>query len=193
VVTGDHECGGLTLGWAGTKYASNFELLGSQNVSFQKFTDEILKQYMAENATGAFDSIKPLITAHFGLKFAGDTTTDYMVLKPHEIAQLESAYKLSMAGQKELSKDPATALMYGGYDPLAVALTHTVNNKAGLGWTSFKHTGVPVSTSAYGVGAKTFNGYYDNTDIAKKIMAIMGVIPKVHYLADDMKEKIAAR
>jgi alkaline phosphatase len=34
---------------------------------------------------------------------------------------------------------------------------------------------VPVTTSAIGVGAETFNGYYDNTDVAKKIMAVMGL------------------
>jgi alkaline phosphatase len=33
---------------------------------------------------------------------------------------------------------------------------------------------VPVPVSAIGVGAETFNGFYDNTDIGKKLMAIMG-------------------
>jgi len=43
VVAGDHECGGLTLGFAGTKYESYFGILKHQSVSFQKFSDEILK------------------------------------------------------------------------------------------------------------------------------------------------------
>lgn len=180
VVTGDHECGGLTLGWAGTKYASNFDILGQQNVSFQKFSDEILKKFRAENKSAGFTAIRPLITEHFGLKFEGDAKSDPMVLKPFEIAQLEDAFKQSMAGEEKASKDPSTKLLYGGYDPLTVAITHRLNNKAGLGWTSFKHTGVPVSTSAMGVGAETFNGYYDNTDVAKKIMAVMGIATQVH-------------
>lgn len=66
--------------------------------------------------------------------------------------------------------------------PWAVTLTHILDQKAGMGWTSYKHTGVPVSTSAIGVGAKQFNGSYDNTDIATKIMESMGIAPKV-YLA----------
>jgi alkaline phosphatase len=33
-----------------------------------------------------------------------------------------------------------------------------------------------------GLGEETFNGYYDNTDIALKVMAVMGVPAKVHYL-----------
>ncbi|MGD8658259.1 MAG: hypothetical protein PVG28_19220, partial [Desulfobacterales bacterium] len=62
-----------------------------------------------------------------------------------------------------------------------VAVTHLLNNKAGLGWTSYKHTGVPVTTSAMGKGAEIFNGYYDNTAVALKVMSIMGIDPKIHY------------
>jgi alkaline phosphatase len=66
-------------------------------------------------------------------------------------------------------------LLYGGYDPFTMEVTHILNQKAGLAWTSFSHTGVPISTSAIGVGAETFNGFYDNTDIAKKMMSLMGL------------------
>jgi len=182
VVTGDHECGGLTLGFAGTKYASNFEILGRQNISFQKFTDETLKEL---KATGKADlaTIKPLITRHFGLKFDGDANSDPMVLDPHEVAQIKEALGKSLIGDKEGSKNPETYILYGGYDPLAVSLTHILNQKAGLGWTSYKHTGVPVTTSAIGVGSVAFNGSYDNTDVAMKMFNIMGISPKVHLLA----------
>src|SRR6056297_326858 len=182
VVTGDHECGGLTLGFAGTKYASNFEIVGRQNISFQKFTDETLKEL---KATGKADlaTIKPLITRHFGLKFDGDANSDPMVLDPHEVAQIKEALGKSLIGDKEGSKNPETYILYGGYDPLAVSLTHILNQKAGLGWTSYKHTGVPVTTSAIGVGSVAFNGSYDNTDVAMKMFNIMGISPKVHLLA----------
>ncbi|WP_456325699.1 alkaline phosphatase, partial [Desulfonauticus submarinus] len=73
-------------------------------------------------------------------------------------------------------------LLYGGYDPLTVTITHILNNKAGIGWTSYKHTAVPVPTSAIGVNADTFNGYYDNTDIAKKIMRCLEIKAKVHFV-----------
>ena len=184
LVTGDHECGGLTLGYAGTKYKSYFDILGKQTVSFQKFSDEVLKKYKKEKgAKAGFGQIKPLITEYFGLKFEGDAKKDQLVLLPYQVKMLENAYKESMAGKMEKSKNPETALLYGGYEPLAVAITHLLNNKAGLGWTSYKHTGVPVATSAMGVGAKSFNGYYDNTDVAKKVMAVMGVKAKVYYLS----------
>ena len=105
---------------------------------------------------------------------------------------LRESYFRSMLGEKVTSKDPTTSLLYGGYEPLAVTITHILNNKAGLGWTSYKHTGVPVSTSATGVGADIFNGYYDNTDVAKKIMSVMGIAAKVHFASQGQTFKIAA-
>jgi alkaline phosphatase len=79
-----------------------------------------------------------------------------------------------MMGAKERATDDYTYLMYGGYEPLTVKLTTILNNKAGIGWTSYSHTGVPVQTSALGVGATLFNGYYDQTDIHTKLMNITG-------------------
>jgi len=40
---------------------------------------------------------------------------------------------------------------------------------------SYSHTGVPVQTSALGVGADLFNGYYDQTDIYTKMAKISGL------------------
>lgn len=180
VVTGDHECGGLTLGWAGTKYASHFDILGKQKISFQEFTAKVLKEYK-DGCRGkcSFDDVKHLITQNFGLKFKGDSKSDLLVLSAYEIDQIKDAYGRSMAGDK--AEDAKADLLYGGYEPLSVTLTHILNNKAGLGWTSYKHTGVPVATSAQGVGAEVFNGMYDNTDVALKIMSIMGVPARVRY------------
>ncbi len=193
VVTGDHECGGLTLGWSGTKYASHFDILGRQDISFQRFSDKVLKKYKAGcTGTCSFEDIKPLITKYFGLKFQGCPRDDHLVLEDYQVAMLKRAYFRSMLDEKVRSKDPATGVIYGGYEPLTVTITHLLNNKAGLGWTSYKHTGVPVSTSAIGVGAQIFNGYYDNTDVAKKIMSVMGIPAKVHFASRGDGFKMAA-
>ncbi|MFP4393036.1 MAG: alkaline phosphatase, partial [Desulfohalobiaceae bacterium] len=58
------------------------------------------------------------------------------------------------------------------------------------GWTSYKHTGVPVTTSAIGIGAEKFNGAYDNTDIGLRLKEVMGLEPVVQYLQEE--EKMAA-
>ncbi|MGE4291137.1 MAG: alkaline phosphatase [Desulfovibrio sp.] len=178
VVTGDHECGGLTLGFAGTQYESYFDVLGKQKISFQKFTDEILPALKAGNAD--FEALKPVITENFGLKFEGDAK-DHMLLADYEVEMLKAAYARSLAGDKEKAEGEEY-LLYGEYDPLSVTLTHVLNRKAGLGWTSYQHTGVPVSTSAMGVGQERFNGFYDNTDVAKKIMLSLGLPAEAQYL-----------
>jgi alkaline phosphatase len=41
VVTGDHECGALSLGYATTKYNTAFEILGHQKLSFQAFNAQV--------------------------------------------------------------------------------------------------------------------------------------------------------
>lgn len=180
VVTGDHECGGLTLGFAGTKYATNFSILSNQKVSFTKFDQEVLGPFKKNNKNASFNRIKKMITQNFGLKFYGDAKKDPMVLESHEIAQLQQSFKESMLNKKKRSKNKETYLLYGGYEPLTVTITHILNQKAGLSWTSYKHTGVPVSTSAMGPGHELFNGFYDNTEVALKIMAAMGFPARIH-------------
>jgi len=178
VVTGDHECGGLTLGFAGTKYGTHYEILGQQKVSFQKFTDEIFADFKKKG--GSFEAMKPVITKNFGLKFSGDPKKDALALADFQVAEIKAAFDRSMAGKEKASG--TEYLMYGDYEPISVAITHVLNQKAGLGWTSYKHTGVPVSTSAIGIGSASFNGSYDNVDIATKIMSLMGLKAKPQYV-----------
>lgn len=180
VVTGDHECGGLTLGFAGTKYSSNFDVLEHQKVSYQKFAAEIIPAFKKKNSGFQFDRLKPVITESFGLKFSGNPEKDLMVVSDYELGQIKEAARKTLTGK--VDKNTKDYLMYGGYDPLTVTLTHILNQKAGLAWTSYKHTGVPVGTSAIGVGAEKFNGFYDNTDVAFKIMEIMGVKAAVYTM-----------
>jgi alkaline phosphatase len=179
VVTGDHETGGLTLGFAGTRYDSFFDVLKVQKVSYDVFSSEIFKGYK-EGLEGKanFEDVIPLLKEYFGLEIAGEGN---LVLKDYELQALRDAYVQSLAGVK-VNTGTADYLLYGGYDPFTVQITHIFNQKAGLGWTSYSHTGVPVPISAIGVGAETFNGFYDNTDIGKKIMEIMGFEFKVAAL-----------
>jgi alkaline phosphatase len=171
VVTGDHECGGLTLGFAGTVYETYFNVLKDQKVSFQEFTDAVMGEYKKQNGGKPhFEDMLALVREYFGLEVGTDSP---LALKDYELKELKQAFVQSLAGM-EVNPGSEEYLLYGGYDPFTVKVTHILNRKAGLGWTSYSHTGVPVTTSAKGVGAEIFNGYYDNTDVAKKIMSVMG-------------------
>ncbi|MDZ7598764.1 MAG: alkaline phosphatase [Desulfobacterales bacterium] len=70
---------------------------------------------------------------------------------------------------------PKTRYLYGGYEPIIVTITHILNERASIGWTSYSHTGVPVPVFAQGREAVRFAGFYDNTDIAKKLAKAMDI------------------
>ena len=176
VVTGDHETGGLTLGFAGTKYDSYYNLLDPQKISYDEFSKTVLKEYKETHAGNAsFDDMIPLLEEYFGLKVEGE---GQMVLEDFEIQELKEAFVQTVAGVK-IRPGAIDYLLYGTYDPFTVKITHILNQKAGLGWTTYSHTGVPVATSATGVQSEMFNGFYDNTDIAKKFIEIMELQQKV--------------
>ena len=45
--------------------------------------------------------------------------------------------------------------------------------RSNTGWTTTGHTGIDVEVFAFGVGSNQFYGQYDNTDIAKKLFALL--------------------
>ncbi|OAV64270.1 Alkaline phosphatase 4 precursor [Bacteroidales bacterium Barb6XT] len=177
VITGDHECGGLTLGFAATEYESTFDLLKVQNISFQEFTAKVAA-WAKQASKPDFNDVMKEVTAAFGLKNEttdAEESPDYLhpsyELSDYEWGLLKKAFDISMEGKGKAAVLPEEmALYYGTYDPFTVTITHLLNNKAGIDWSTYSHTGVPVPVFAIGQGQELFNGYYDNTDVAKKIM-----------------------
>jgi len=160
VVTADHETGGMSIGSAAV---SGFfpQRLSRQNISGLQFSrTEVLR---FRNQKISFDQALPTIRKAFGLDD----------LSSGELIRLRQAYTLSMIQKSARNKDEEYRSLYGSYDPLTTAALHVLSNRAGIGWTSWYHTGLPVVTSAIGVGAESFDGYYDNTDIFKKIVSVM--------------------
>ncbi len=147
VVTGDHETGGMTMGFAGSGYNLWVERLANQKVTIGKFA-HILKEANKDRKL-SFEEVKPLLTEYFGFRFEGKSP---MTLKAKEIQYLE----------KEYAKGK-----------LPAAVRRTISGKAGVGWTSGAHTALPVLTTASGCGAENFSGFIDNTDIAKKFKTLM--------------------
>ena len=172
LVTGDHETGGLTIGFAGTDYDTYLTLLENQKISFQKFDDEYTVNYK-ENGT-SFEEALADIEALFGLKTEGDAD-DKLVLTDYELEQLRTAYEKSINGTETGEDAQLEYVMYGTYDPLSVTLTHILNNKSGISFTSYSHTGLPVAVLAHGVNAEEFDGYYDNTEIFNKMAEMLNV------------------
>ncbi|MBN2241627.1 MAG: alkaline phosphatase [Acidobacteria bacterium] len=177
VVTGDHETGGMTIGHATTAYKAYYEKLLGQTNSYEHFEANQWADHKAFHAGSVCPNVADpdnlatsadmlsLIETHFGLKW--DDFNDYQKEK------LEDAYDKSLCGANNNSNDE-NKLLYGGYNPIIVTLTHILNEKASIGWTSYSHTGVPVPVFAHGREAWRFAGFYDNTDIAKRLAEAIG-------------------
>ena len=191
IVTGDHETGGLTIGFAGTDYDTFLKNFENQKISYAKYDEDYVKQYK-ENKTD-FDTVMKDIIELFGLQVPNGANEDTqqkdsadlhpesedkgaLVMTEYEYEQLKSAYETTMArtgeeeefGQEEYIK-------YGSYEPLTVTITHILNNKSGINFGSYAHTGLPVEVLVQGAGAEKFDGYYDNTDIYNTMAELLNV------------------
>ena len=170
VVTGDHETGGMTMGFAGTGYALYMDRLMNQTCSAANFIAQFQKM-KKENPDLKFDDVKKFLSDSFGFKFEVKTPEilaheknpkkhpmkgrDPMILTAQEVKQLETAFK----------DKKATAL--------GTAAKKIISAKAGVGWTSGAHTGLPVLTTSKGVKSEIFTGFINNYDIAIKMKSIL--------------------
>ena len=167
--TRGHETGGLTIGYATTAYDTHFNYLASQTISFTDF-DSAIADMRTKNAT--FDDALAAIKQYYGLTTeAGQNLS----LTEADVAALKAAYTLSMQPEDTRTLTDSDELLYGGYEPLSMAVSHIANNKAGLSYTSYSHTGLPVPVYATGAGAEQFSGMYDDTDLFTKTMSVMGL------------------
>ncbi|MBQ7841719.1 MAG: alkaline phosphatase [Lachnospiraceae bacterium] len=172
LVTGDHETGGLTIGFAGTDYDTYLSNLTSQKISYIQFDEQYVASYK-ENQT-PFETAMEDVEKLFGLKMEGEEG-DRMVLTEYEVERLKAAYELAMTDYDDENYTQEQYVLYGTYNPFSVTVTHILNNKSGIDFTSYSHTGLPVAVFAEGVGSEDFGGYYDNTEIYNKMASLLDV------------------
>lgn len=169
LVTGDHETGGLTIGYGASEYNTYLPNLSSQTISFQKFIDEYETKYKKEQLS--FKEALQDVEHLFGLKVLGNDD-DLMVLSDKELDNLQTAYFTSI---DSTANTKAVKAKYGSNDPFTVTITRILANKCGLNFSTSAHTGLPVAVFAKGVEEERFSGYYDNTMIYKKLANILGI------------------
>ncbi|MDO5144006.1 MAG: alkaline phosphatase [bacterium] len=169
IVTADHETGGMTIGFATTAYDTHFTYLTRQTISFTDF-DGVIAQLRDKQAS--FEESMAEVEKYYGLTMAEG---DELSLTTEEVDSLRAAWELSMKPAAEREIGAQEKLLYGGYEPFSMAVSHVMNNKAGLSYTSYAHTGLQIPVYAMGVGAERFSGLYDNTDIFLRTMDVMGL------------------
>ncbi|MPM25684.1 Alkaline phosphatase 4 [bioreactor metagenome] len=175
LVTADHETGGLTVGFAGTNYDTFLTNLNNQKISYAKYDSDYVSKYKEKNTD--FNTVLTDIQNLFGLVTpanAAQAKNETLVLTDYEVNKLKVAYDKTMAGSSEkLSQEEY--VLYGSYQPLSVTITHILNNKSGVSFSSYSHTGLPVEVCAMGAGQDLFKGYYDNTNIYSNLAELTGV------------------
>lgn len=175
LVTADHETGGLTIGYAGTDYNLFFRTLDSQKISYAKFDSDYVSAYK-KNGT-SFEAVMKDVEKLFGLKMPGADGSNKnggLVLTDYELSRIKTAYEKTIKNDNDRSQMEYD--IYGTYEPLTITITHILNAKSGLGWTSNSHTGLPVPVFALGAGQEEFKGFYDNTEIYKKLAKLTKVV-----------------
>ncbi|MBP5226542.1 MAG: alkaline phosphatase [Kiritimatiellae bacterium] len=161
MVTGDHETGGMAMGFAGTGYALYMDRLTNQKCSKDVFA-QIIKKMRKENQNLTFEEVVPLLKEKFGFIFGQEEEAsdakkqkegkiDPMALNKDELKKLKDAFKRNQ---------------------LPEAAKQVMSAKAGIGWTSGAHTALPALTTSEGLYAERFVGLMDNTDISNRLKAM---------------------
>ncbi len=154
IVTADHETGGLSLGHKETGSTLHFEYINAQKLSAKRFSEDF-SRVLLNDPNIEFETVLDMIHACFGLVYT--TEAHPLKLTEGERGRLEIAFEASKLGDDQIIKQ-----IYGGNDPLSVTATQILNEKVGLGWTTYGHTAHPVSLYAFGVGEELFEGRYEN-------------------------------
>ena len=175
VTTGDHETGGMAMGFAGLGYKLYVKLLAHQTCSAEVFSSRIAER-IKNDPDLSFDAVKPLVTESFGLLFdaarADTEEKKLLLLTAGEVKELEKAFQADVAFAKARRKE-TTKYDESRRRTFASTCRRLLSNHAGIGWTSGAHTALPTMTTAQGCGAEGFVGFLENTDIAARLKALL--------------------
>ena len=150
VVVGDHETGGMGLGFA-TDYFLNLDAIDGITASFE----------------GGYG---------YGYEAGADRDAYFEYLESVGITGLTDEEKATIEAGMDLvddgivDEDNAYA-----YNEAGLAVNDVISERVGIQWTTFAHTGTQIPFSAMGVNAENFTGFMDNTDIALKLADILSI------------------
>ena len=138
----------------------------------QQCSEEVFSQQIDELAqrNASKQEVYQAIERSFGF----NNGMAQLALNARDTARIDMLYKLRFSSQNRDASDQLMAYDMHEKETLSSLCVKIMTEKARLGWTTLSHTGVAVPVRAIGTGADAFNGYYDNTDIPRKIMAATG-------------------
>ncbi len=159
VITADHETGGMSTGNNTTGYSAPLEALTGQKVSKESFSD-YCKGILRSRMVYKWPDMKEYLAENLGF---WNTVAD------EQEKEIEEMFDRTFE-QRNSAPDEET--LYANFNAFSSLIFRILNDNAGVGWTSTKHTGVVVPVFAIGVGAEKFAAMRDNTAIPRTIMEI---------------------
>jgi alkaline phosphatase len=142
-------------------YPTSIELLAYQNISLDLFNEKIARPYWKsmDKDQRKLEDLLPAVQKYFGLSVLSTNAKQksFLSLSKKELEELKS------------SMENSKSWIFG------FTAVKILNSKAGISWATTRHSGSPVPVFAIGAGAKSFNSYFDNTELAGKLSEIMGL------------------
>jgi len=169
VITADHSTGGLSIGketgHSDANINSNYlwkpEFLRTMTMSPETVAKKFTNSELSSEQVGELLSF-PI------------ASKDMEKLQQAKLADVEAMkqFKRLTADLKKGKRAPRP------YQLVLNVLTQIIDVKTNTGWGSISpsgtHTAIDVPVFAFGKGSEVFNGFQDNTDIAKKIFTLLG-------------------
>ena len=171
ITTGDHETGGMAMGFYGTGYALHVKRLSHQKCSRIAFK-QVLKDKRSElkkaGKPWTFEEAQKLLEEYFAFDFSSAGHSDNLEDK---LAGGKYAAKTKTDDDRLMMTSTDLKALKEAFakNKLQDEARRITSEKAGVGWSSGSHTALPVLTTAGGPGAETFHGYMDNTEIAIRL------------------------
>ena len=169
VITADHSTGGLTIGKKtertdpniNSKYLWRPEFIRAMTMSPPTMASKFVENDLS------IENINEFMTFDI-------TDADLTNLKEAKVIDqnIINQFNQLSATEKKGKRAPRA------YQSVLNVITKIIDMKTNTGWGSISpsgtHTAVDVPVFAFGKGSENFNGFQDNTDIAKKIFTLLG-------------------
>lgn len=162
VVSADHETGGMSVGTTTTEYSIRPHVASAQKISKEEFSNYV-KSLAHDRRIYRWADMEEYLAGNLGFGTAVKLTEE-------ETAELSKMFEDMMEGRNSA---PDQETLYATFDGFSARVFNLLNDKAGLGFTTIKHTGAAVPVFAIGPGSEILNGVNDNTDLPRKILSLI--------------------
>ncbi len=162
VVSADHDTGGISTGCRHTGYNAYLQNVDCQKVSKDGMS-KFFKTLLASRRVYTWEDMQEYLTQNF------DFWGTVKITEAQE-KELKDVFEQTFV-QRTATDEKG---LYSSSNAFAAEVMRVYANSTGFGFTTPNHTANPVPIFAIGVGSERFTHRFNNTDIPKTILSILG-------------------